>query len=393
MGKVHGKGAHFALDLADGTGPSAISSVKLRRIGGLPGKTDRPPTDGFGDDAPLYEVVGKQDGGPISLTGVWQKTAGTPIHGRQARVMWDEFALSGRLRSLQVNRQSDLPGSDGFGDDFIRHEVLGKRSGSLSVGGIFDSAAGLSDAVLRAALAAASPSVVSIAPAGFGVGQLVEVISPYETSYVIDAEHGTGPVPVQAEFVPNGLIDLGVSLHDATAETGVMNGTTVDESAQTTSGWVAHLHVSAFTGTNATLKLQDSADGAVWADLTGGAFTLVTGVTKERLTGAATATVRRYVRVIISAVTVLTSITFVATIARRGSTYGAAGTYRHFFELLGHANSQTFQYGPEGSSSGKRRVTGESRLQSLSVNYQHDQGPVEYSAELVTDSTVTLDTF
>ncbi|MDN5854307.1 MAG: hypothetical protein L0K86_15935 [Actinomycetia bacterium] len=61
-------------------------------------------------------------------------------------------------------------------------------------------------------------------------------------------------------------------------------------------GFVAYLQVLAFTGTSVTAKIQDSADGAVWADLTGGGFTAATGRGGQRI--AAAGTVRRHFRVV-----------------------------------------------------------------------------------------------
>lgn len=63
-------------------------------------------------------------------------------------------------------------------------------------------------------------------------------------------------------------------------------------------GWVAFLHVLAFTGTSVTVTLQDSADNSSFTSLTGGSFAAATGRGKERIAGAADATVRRYVRAI-----------------------------------------------------------------------------------------------
>ncbi len=63
-------------------------------------------------------------------------------------------------------------------------------------------------------------------------------------------------------------------------------------------GWQAFLHVFAFTGTNVTMTIQDSADNSAFANLAGAAFTAATGITSERLEGGRTATVRRFIRVI-----------------------------------------------------------------------------------------------
>lgn len=88
-------------------------------------------------------------------------------------------------------------------------------------------------------------------------------------------------------------------------DTTATNGTGVDFGDPTPSaynfGLQAYLHVFAFTGTNVTIKLQQSSDNGVgdaFADVTGGAFTLVTGVTKERIETARAQAVERYLRVV-----------------------------------------------------------------------------------------------
>lgn len=83
------------------------------------------------------------------------------------------------------------------------------------------------------------------------------------------------------------------------------NGSTLDlgdTPASYSFGWAAYLHVFAFTGTSVTIKIQDSADGSTWADLSGATFAAATGATSERISdgSASTATVRRYARVVSS---------------------------------------------------------------------------------------------
>jgi hypothetical protein len=78
------------------------------------------------------------------------------------------------------------------------------------------------------------------------------------------------------------------------------NGTGLDTLASLSFGWQAYLHVTALTGTNVIVTLQDSADNVSFANLTGGAFTSATAVGAQRLAGGTTATVRRYVRAVSS---------------------------------------------------------------------------------------------
>lgn len=88
-------------------------------------------------------------------------------------------------------------------------------------------------------------------------------------------------------------------------------GTGVDLTASTSFGFQAYLQVTAFTGTDVTIKLQDSADNVTFADLASGAFTQVTAAPgTQRIAVGGTATVRRYVRATTTTVGGVTSVTF-----------------------------------------------------------------------------------
>lgn len=67
--------------------------------------------------------------------------------------------------------------------------------------------------------------------------------------------------------------------------------------AVTAFGAQAYLHVFGFTGTDATVKIQDSADGASFADVTSFAFAQTTSAPGfQRIAIGNSATLRRYVR-------------------------------------------------------------------------------------------------
>jgi hypothetical protein len=80
-------------------------------------------------------------------------------------------------------------------------------------------------------------------------------------------------------------------------ESAATNGTGLDGAASTSNSWQAYLQTTALASGAPTIKLQDSADNATFADLTGGAFSAPAANTTERIAGAAGATIRRYVRV------------------------------------------------------------------------------------------------
>jgi len=80
-------------------------------------------------------------------------------------------------------------------------------------------------------------------------------------------------------------------------------GTGVDNTeaiVSTAFGMSAYLQVFSFTGTSVTMQIQDSADNAAFANITGlAAFTVVNGVTSQRIeTDTLARTIRRYLRVI-----------------------------------------------------------------------------------------------
>jgi hypothetical protein len=82
-------------------------------------------------------------------------------------------------------------------------------------------------------------------------------------------------------------------------DTAATLGTGIDTLASASFGGQAYLQVFApFTGTDVTVKIQDSADNATFADVAGFAFTQITGGAPlaERIALSNTTTIRRYVR-------------------------------------------------------------------------------------------------
>lgn len=101
-------------------------------------------------------------------------------------------------------------------------------------------------------------------------------------------------------------------------DTTATNGTGVDFAIQgmpASFGLQAYLHVFAFTGTSVTIKLQSSSDngaGDAFADVTGGSFTLVSAVGKERIQTGRTLAIERYLRVVTSGT--FSSVTFAVAV-------------------------------------------------------------------------------
>jgi hypothetical protein len=106
-------------------------------------------------------------------------------------------------------------------------------------------------------------------------------------------------------------------------DTSATNGASLDGGAASAFGLQAFLQVFAFTGTDCTIKLQQSSDNGVgdaFADVTGGGFTAVTTAPgAQRIQTATNLAVERYVRVVTSGT--FSSITFAVMIARNEAVY------------------------------------------------------------------------
>jgi hypothetical protein len=100
-------------------------------------------------------------------------------------------------------------------------------------------------------------------------------------------------------------------------DTSATNGTSFDFSAASPSfGAQAYLQVTAFSGTDVTIKLQDSANNSSFSDVTGGGFTQVTTAPgAQRIATAANLQIREYVRVATVTSGGFSSVTFAVMIA------------------------------------------------------------------------------
>ncbi|NED75278.1 hypothetical protein G3I51_23730 [Streptomyces sp. SID9944] len=82
-------------------------------------------------------------------------------------------------------------------------------------------------------------------------------------------------------------------------------------------GAQAYLQVFAFTGTDVTIKVQDSADNTTFADVPGLTFTAVAaGPAVQRIATASTQAVRRYLRAVTTTTGGFTSCTFAVAATR-----------------------------------------------------------------------------
>lgn len=104
------------------------------------------------------------------------------------------------------------------------------------------------------------------------------------------------------------------------ADTAATNGTSIDTAASASFGAQAYLQAFSFSGTDVTVKIQDSADNVSFADVASLSFTQITsGPTSERIATASGATVRRYLRAVTVTTGGFTSLAFSVVVVKNAT--------------------------------------------------------------------------
>ena len=185
----------------------------------------------------------------------------------------------------------------------------GLSGGDISVNGFWEEGVGNSEAQVAALLDGTYHPFTAAPQGGATIGNRAYLLDVQVTDSPISATPD-GTVELSTGRQASGAAAGGIILKDHAAETGAGNFTGIDDGALSTLGAVGHLHVTAFDGTDATIKITDSVDEGVYADLI--TFTQATGVTSERV--ASTGTVNRWTRVELTGT--FTSIMFTVGFAR-----------------------------------------------------------------------------
>jgi hypothetical protein len=210
------------------------------------------------------------------------------------RLLVGGYNLSGDIGSL-----SRIGGGPAAMDMTDITQSAYDREGGLRDGGIdftawFDKQAGQAHPVLSAL---PRTDVIVSYLRGNAIGSPVASCVAKQLDYAGN-RGADGTFQLTTSTVANGYgLEWGFQLSSGIqTDTAATDGVSVDGSASSSNGAQFYLHVVALTGTNVDVKVQDSANNSVWADLSGAAFTSATGVTSERI--AVTGTVRRYLRVV-----------------------------------------------------------------------------------------------
>jgi hypothetical protein len=226
--------------------------------------------------------------------------------------------VGGNVLSNDIQSIAKLSGSiatfDVTGIDKLAHERIGgQRTGEISMTAFWNSTGAHT---VFSALPTAD-AVFSYFAQG-GIGFPAASMTAKQINYDPARAH-SGELLVAVNAMSNGFgLEWGAQLTaQMRTDTVATNGASHDGLAQSAFGLQAYLHVSAFTGTDVTVKLQDSADNSSFADIASAAFAQVTTAPQaQRIAISNAATVRRYVRAVTVTTGGFTSAAFAVTFTR-----------------------------------------------------------------------------
>lgn len=213
------------------------------------------------------------------------------VHGRNTSVWWNSLDLTGYLDNADLSVDVDTADATTFGKGW-KEFLPGQASATVGFTGKYDTTAAES---LEPQLGSDS-GVLTYCPGGSAtVGDRARLVSATATTYSESSPVGD-IVAFGWDVMSEDTTGLGWVQHPMGEDTNTTTGSSYDGLAATTTGWHAHLHVTAVDGGSWVVKLEDSANDSAWSDVSGGSFTAATGATQQRLESAAGATLRRYVR-------------------------------------------------------------------------------------------------
>jgi hypothetical protein len=214
------------------------------------------------------------------------------IHGRGSGVYFDGTDMSGFLHSVDAATEVENADKSTFASDGWRENEAGMAGTTYTMDGYADVNLPLPDAL------GVDGGVLT-----WAVGRRTTVGDPAELAVITTTALGKAPsldamTALSWGLIASGPIGWGYLLHPLAEDTNTTTGSARDDGAQTATGAMAHLHVTAVDGGSWVITIEDSANGSSgWATVL--TFAAKTAAGAERVMTAAVDTViRRYVRVV-----------------------------------------------------------------------------------------------
>ena len=224
------------------------------------------------------------------------------------------YDISGDVSALSTMRLANSPLDVSPINVSGTKRIYGRKSGEMTASIFFNDAAAQEHVALKGLTRSDVQPMWAQAFSAIGDKGLAMLAKQVNYDWALGADGGllasvqwlSNAAPIE----PGEMLTAGLR-----TDTTATNGTSLDYGAVSTAfGLSAYLWITAFSGTNITISLEDSANNSAFSAITGGAFTQATGIGAQRIQTAVNGTVRRYVRVV-SAGT-FTSCTFAVLFVR-----------------------------------------------------------------------------
>ena len=216
------------------------------------------------------------------------------VSSQQSRVLIGDYHFSPVLTDFEFMSDTDMPESTTL-NDAAKMFIPSLQGSSFNGSGWLDTA-GAANAHLDQLndFQGVTAEALTWAQSGTTLGAELVMVAALESQFMVGSK-----VASISEFSlsgqTDGATDFGRSLHELQARTTSSQETGYDNSALTSNGGVAHLHVTAFSGfSGVAVTVEHAPDNATWATLA--TFTSATALTQQRLAVAAATTVNRYLR-------------------------------------------------------------------------------------------------
>ena len=239
-------------------------------------------------------------------------------HGKYSKFYVNSYDMSPYLNDVSTTQDVGSSETTTFGNT-AKTYIVGLRDGKISAKGFFDNSSTSAVDSIFAGVLGLDDQVVTFVQDNMVIGSRAQVAQCDASTYAVNSPVAD-VVSATADFQVDGGVENGVVLAASRVMTSATttNETGVDNTAATTNGGVAHLHVYANTWSGATtIKVQSSPDNTTWTDLV--TFTAVTAstITTQRSSVAAGSSVPRYLRATTTTAAGTGSISFTVAFARR----------------------------------------------------------------------------
>lgn len=225
------------------------------------------------------------------------------------------YNISGDVNSLGTISGASAPLEVTGIDKSAIERIGGQRTGTMEFTTFFNDAAGQEHAILKTLPTADTQTMYF---RGATVGNAAAAMTAKQINYD-GTRAADGAFTFNVQALSNGYgLEWGQMLTAGVrTATGGENGTSIDTTGSLDFGAQAYLQVFSFSGTDAQVKIQDSADNSSFTTIATLVFTTITAApTFERLATGNTATVRRYLRYSISTASGFTSLAFAVMVVK-----------------------------------------------------------------------------